>query len=140
MKEQELYQSNSGEFYAPALDACKCCGGDSEIIFTGNEHTKSRKVTIKCTKCRLQRTDAAIRQSHELIARKCIELWNTRPEQPELSDEQINNVLSRIYDENTAEIIFLDDDIHSMVYKQYNKDGEIIRAGDILYPDKAGNK
>ena len=38
-------------------------------------------------------------------------------------------------DNKMMEIIYLDDDIHSMDYKQYNKDGEIIKAGNILYPE-----
>ena len=35
-----------------------------------------------------------------------------------------------------VEIIYLEDDIDSMSYKQYNKDGDCIMAGNIQYPSK----
>lgn len=59
MKKKAIYYANSNSgFEADELKKCPFCGDIPEIIFIGNNHTKSRKVTIKCNKCRIERTNA----------------------------------------------------------------------------------
>lgn len=60
------------------LMPCPLCGGKPEMIFTGNNHTPKRSVTVKCGKCRLQRTDAGIISPLTTLAITAIEKWNTR--------------------------------------------------------------
>ena len=74
----KTYLSNSGEFEAEELKPCPFCGGEADLSFIGNDYTKSRKVTIKCKGCRAKRTDAALRYSHEWVARVAIDYWNKR--------------------------------------------------------------
>lgn len=62
------------------LKPCPCCGGEAELKFKGNDWTKTRSVTIKCKKCRLQRTDGAIKFDSKWCAETCIDLWNKREE------------------------------------------------------------
>lgn len=76
---QTTYQPNTGDdFMADALLHCPCCGGEPELIFTGNDYTKKRSVTIKCKKCYLKRIDAAISNNSEWCAKVAIEQWNKR--------------------------------------------------------------
>lgn len=77
--EQREYQPHADNaFIADVMLSCPCCGGEPELLFTGNPYTKSRKVTIKCKKCRLQRTDATISNNAEWAAKVAIEQWNKR--------------------------------------------------------------
>jgi hypothetical protein len=61
------------------LKLCPFCGSKPEIIRTGNEHTKSRKLTIRCPKCRIERTNGAIRQGFDWLENISVEQWNARP-------------------------------------------------------------
>ena len=74
----EYQPHSSNAFMADVMLPCPCCGGEPELTFIGNPYTKSRKVTIKCKKCRLQRTDATIRNTAEWAANVAIEQWNKR--------------------------------------------------------------
>ncbi len=77
--EQITYVDNNGnEFMADVLLLCPFCGNEPELLFIGNSHTESRKVTIKCKECRIQRTDAGLRFDHEWVARNAIKQWNQR--------------------------------------------------------------
>jgi hypothetical protein len=60
------------------LKLCQC-GGEPEIIRIGNEYTRSRKITIRCPKCRIERTNAAIRQGFDWLEKISIEQWNYHP-------------------------------------------------------------
>jgi len=60
---------------------CPFCGDTPEIIMIGNEHTKSRKVTVRCNNCRAERTDAAIVHSHKWLKENAIKNWNQRVKQ-----------------------------------------------------------
>ena len=60
------------------LKLCPFCGETPEIIMIGNDYTKTRKVEIRCPLCRIQRTDAAIKQTHEWLRLKAINKWNER--------------------------------------------------------------
>ena len=44
----------------------------------GNEYTKSRKVVIKCPKCRITRTDAALTHGFDWLDNVAIAAWNQR--------------------------------------------------------------
>jgi len=57
---------------------CPFCGGKPIAYLQGNERTVKRFITIKCTRCRVQRTDGAIRQSTEWLKNISIEQWNNR--------------------------------------------------------------
>lgn len=59
---------------------CPFCGGTPVMQFQGNAYTKSRKLTIKCTnsKCRISRTDGAIKHGHEWLDEIGVAAWNTR--------------------------------------------------------------
>ncbi len=75
---QIIYSTNSGEFEADKLLPCPFCGGEPEFITIGNDYTKKRSAEIKCTKCFVKRTTAALRFDLEWCGRKAIEAWNKR--------------------------------------------------------------
>jgi Lar family restriction alleviation protein len=60
------------------LFPCPFCGGEPRLIYKGNDHTKSRSVTIKCSCCRIERTDSAMRHDFNWLENVAIEHWNTR--------------------------------------------------------------
>lgn len=77
--ELRIYQPHTEEsFEAEKLLDCPCCGGEAELLFIGNSYTKKRSVTIKCTKCYIQRKDSTLRHTSEWIARASIRDWNSR--------------------------------------------------------------
>jgi len=80
MKQKEYFPNSGDGFMADELLPCPFCGSDAKLLFIGNDYTKSRKVTVKCTKvdCRVQRTDAALAHNHEWVARVAIDGWNSR--------------------------------------------------------------
>lgn len=57
---------------------CPFCGGKPKITFKGNDHTKTRSITIKCSDCRVERTDSAIRYDHNWLKNMALGQWNTR--------------------------------------------------------------
>ncbi len=74
-----IYKDNNGNtFELDSLKQCPCCGGEAELQFIGNSHTKSRKTLIRCTKCYLKRTDAAFRNTAEWCTIQSIRQWNKR--------------------------------------------------------------
>jgi hypothetical protein len=78
MKQIEYFPNTGETFFADELEPCPFCGSVPELNFIGNDYTKSRKVVVKCKKCRIQRTDAAIRFDHKWVALNAIKSWNTR--------------------------------------------------------------
>jgi Lar family restriction alleviation protein len=78
MKETKYIDNGGNVFMDNVLLPCPFCGGKPEILFIGNNHTRSRKVTIKCKTCRIKRTDAGLRFDHEWVARNAIKTWNKR--------------------------------------------------------------
>ena len=62
------------------LKPCPFCGGTPKMQYIGNERTMSRRIIIKCTVCRIQRTDAAILHDFSWLKKLAIEQWNQRVE------------------------------------------------------------
>jgi hypothetical protein len=61
------------------LDSCPYCGSDKiELNHIGNEYTKSRKIEIKCTGCRVKRQDAAIKHGFDWLENISVKAWNQR--------------------------------------------------------------
>lgn len=60
------------------LKPCPFCGGSAVRKFTGNDYTKSRKVTVSCKGCHCTMVVGAIRFSHEWCDKTVIEKWNNR--------------------------------------------------------------
>jgi hypothetical protein len=76
---QTQYSDNSGNvFLADVMLSCPFCGGEPNLSFIGNNHTKKRKVEIKCKKCRITLVNAGLRYNHEDIAKWSISSWNMR--------------------------------------------------------------
>ena len=90
-KQTEYRPHASNAFRADAMLCCPCCGGDPVIIFVGNPHTKSRKVTIKCERCRLERSDATMRRDAEWCAKGAIQQWNKRAKAPDVQRSTMPN-------------------------------------------------
>jgi hypothetical protein len=69
----EVEESNS----TPLL-CCPFCGAQPKLTERGNDHTKKRSVTIKCPKCRIERTDAALKFDMAWLVKTATENWNNR--------------------------------------------------------------
>jgi hypothetical protein len=63
---------------------CPMCGGAPTMRFIGNDHTKTRAITVKCSnpECRIERTDKAFHKDHAWLANVAAEAWNRRATQP----------------------------------------------------------
>jgi len=59
---------------------CPFCGAAPVMDHKGNDFTKRRSVTVRCPNCRVQRTDAAMRNSIAWLEEVAIEQWNQRVE------------------------------------------------------------
>ncbi len=57
---------------------CPFCGGEPKAIHKGNNFGKKRSVTIECTQCRCQRTDAALRHDFAWVEKVAADHWNQR--------------------------------------------------------------
>ena len=62
------------------LKPCPFCGGEAEIKYIGNEHTKSRSAQIKCKTwgCGIKKTVSAMRFNIDWCEEKVIKAWNRR--------------------------------------------------------------
>ena len=72
------YPDNDGQKHDIAFSVCPFCGDRPYVMPKGNMHTKKRSVTVKCKKCRIQRTDAALSHGFEWLYRVAADNWNKR--------------------------------------------------------------
>jgi|GEM_PF-1757837 len=71
---------------------CPYCGcEDIDVKYIGNDHTKTRKVQLKCNSCRITRTDGAIYNDHEWCYETAKKQWNTRADSWISVDERLPN-------------------------------------------------
>lgn len=62
------------------LESCPFCGSDDiEFGHIGNEHTKIRKIEVRCKSCRIQRRDATFTGGFEWLEDVAMKNWNQRP-------------------------------------------------------------
>ena len=61
---------------------CPFCGGEPTKRYIGNTHTKKRSIRIKCSKCRVSRTDGMLKHDWEWLENVATNNWNQRPEYP----------------------------------------------------------
>ena len=66
---------NEKEFF---LLGCPFCGAEPKVNHIGNNYTKKRKIEIKCQKCRVKRTDAALKYGFDFLEKVAVEAWNER--------------------------------------------------------------
>lgn len=61
---------------------CPFCGGRPVAFLRGNEYLnkngKKVSITIRCPKCRIERTDAVLKNSIEWLEEVAIKNWNDR--------------------------------------------------------------
>jgi len=62
---------------ARELLPCPFCGGEATLRMIGNVHS-TRKCVVKCSGCRYERTDAALRYGDEWLLKTAIAAWNRR--------------------------------------------------------------
>jgi hypothetical protein len=60
---------------------CPFCGATPKVTHIGNWNTKKRSVCISCPDCRVQRTDATLRNSFEWLENVAEAAWNKRTAQ-----------------------------------------------------------
>jgi len=62
------------------LKPCPFCGFDKpKVRHIGNNHTKKRSLEISCPKCRIKRTNAALRYGFDWLEEISEKQWNQRP-------------------------------------------------------------
>ncbi len=79
--QQITYMSHSGnEFLADVMLPCPFCGSEADLLFYGNEYSKSRRVEIKCSnkECRVSVVSAGIRSDSRQVAVWALSIWNKR--------------------------------------------------------------
>jgi hypothetical protein len=57
---------------------CPFCGTDPEWRHQGNDHTKSRRLIVRCPGCRVELVNAALRNDFAWLERISAEQWNRR--------------------------------------------------------------
>jgi hypothetical protein len=62
------------------LSACPFCGGKAAARYVGNDHTKKRSIMVRCTVCRITRTDSMLKHEWDWLENIAIEGWNKRSE------------------------------------------------------------
>lgn len=58
--------------------SCPFCGSKPEVKYIGNNRTKKRAIRVKCPKCRIERTDAALRYGFDWLEEVAAKNWNQR--------------------------------------------------------------
>lgn len=57
---------------------CAFCGGEPELLHIGNDYKPKKRITIKCKKCRVERTDAALHHDFNWLEDVAQKGWNDR--------------------------------------------------------------
>jgi hypothetical protein len=84
MTKDNLTTNASDEAESPAflvgavMLSCPFCGGEAKKTFIGNNHTKSRKIEVKCTKCFTKQVTATIKYGFDKCEEWANEKWNSR--------------------------------------------------------------
>lgn len=65
---------------------CPFCGGQATLTISGNVRS-TRKCMVKCSGCRYQRIDAALRYGDDWLRATAIAAWNRRANLAELQRE-----------------------------------------------------
>lgn len=75
MKVKSWYEGDEIE-----LLPCPFCGRNPEILHKGNDHSKKREITIRCTNvhCRIQRTNASFGFGFDWLEAVAAKGWNKR--------------------------------------------------------------
>jgi Lar family restriction alleviation protein len=69
---------NNYDTYLEELKRCPFCGGVPKAYLKGNEYTKKTFITVKCTKCGVERVTGSITKDLKWLEDKAINLWNER--------------------------------------------------------------
>lgn len=75
------FMDNNGDTYDISLDSCPYCGSDAEMTPQGNNHTKSRKVNVRCSSRQCGNkgfTVGAINHGFDFCVEHAVKKWNTR--------------------------------------------------------------
>ena len=76
------FRTNDEEEFDIELKPCPFCGSeDIQLLHIGNYHTKSRKITIRCRNCRVEKTIAGISSENKLLIDDIVHWWNNRTQQ-----------------------------------------------------------
>jgi hypothetical protein len=75
-----------------SLLPCAFCGGAPKLTYIGNARTPSRKVTVKCSGCRMQLTHAARVQDFAWLESHIARDWNRRPARELPSRDELREV------------------------------------------------
>lgn len=102
---------------------CPFCGGTPEVRRQGNNHTKSRKLVIRCPDCRIERTNAAIRHGFDWLEEVSFKAWNTRAQQAE-AEPTVKDCLTVRQEEAVA--WRWRDDVHPGLPWRTTTDSEVI--------------
>ena len=73
------YPDNDGNYHDIEFLPCPFCLSKPYVLPRGNSHTKKRSVTVKCKECRIERTDATLRQDFAWLYKTAAKNWNQRP-------------------------------------------------------------
>jgi hypothetical protein len=67
------------------IKPCPFCGNDATVIKIGNDHSKKRKLKIKCSNrfCRAEQTTAAVIHSLDCCGKEAIKTCNTSTPLPD---------------------------------------------------------
>ena len=60
------------------FDPCPFCGAIPEMQHIGNDYRRKKAIRVKCRKCRIERTDAALMHSFAWLEDVAVKNWNQR--------------------------------------------------------------
>ncbi len=76
------FRTHDGEVFVINLLPCPFCSADPEMKMSGNYHHKRRRITVRCRKCRIERSDASISNNNLWLVRVAEKNWNARSTVP----------------------------------------------------------